>query len=46
LAGAGAIDPTKLFMWTSLSDSTITKAFVETQFAVEELGDIEEVTPP
>jgi hypothetical protein len=46
LVDAGAIDEMELFMRTSLSDSTITKAFVETQFAVEELGDIEEITPP
>ncbi len=46
LVDAGAIDEMELFMRTSLSDSTITKAFVETQCAVEELGDIEEVTPP
>jgi len=46
LVDAGSIDEMELFMRTSLSDSTITKAFVETQCAVEELGDIEEVTPP
>ena len=46
LVDAGAIDEMELFMRTSLSDSTITKAFVDTQCAVEELGDVEEITPP
>lgn len=31
LVGAGAMDEMELFMRTSLSDSTITKAFVETE---------------
>lgn len=46
LIGAGAIDEMELFMRTSLSDSTITKAFMETQYAVQELEDLEETTPP
>ena len=46
LVDAGAIDAIELFMRTSLSDSTIAKAFVEIQFGVEELGDVEEITPP
>ncbi|HTY26036.1 MAG TPA: hypothetical protein VMC85_23100 [Desulfomonilaceae bacterium] len=46
LVDAGAIDEMELFMRTSLSDSTITKAFVETQCAVEEMGDVEDTTPP
>ena len=37
LVDAGAIDEMELFMRTSLSDSTITKAFVDTQCAVEEM---------
>ena len=44
LADAGAIDEMELFMRTSLSDSTVTKAFVETQRAVQELDNLEEVT--
>ncbi len=46
LVDAGAIDEMELFMRTSLSDSTITKAFVETQCAVQELEDLGETTPP
>ena len=46
LVDAGSIDEMELFMRTSLSDSTITKAFVATQFSVEELGEMEEITPP
>ncbi len=38
LVDAGAIDEMELFMRTSLSDSTITRAFVDTQCAMEELG--------
>jgi hypothetical protein len=46
LVDAGAIDEMELFMRTSLSDSTITKAFVETQCSVQELDDLEETAPP
>jgi hypothetical protein len=46
LVDAGAIDEMELFMRTSLSDSTVTKAFVETQCPVEELGDVQEMTAP
>lgn len=46
LVDAGAIDEMELFMRTSLSDSTISKAFVETQCAVKELDDLDETTPP
>jgi hypothetical protein len=38
LVDAGAIDEMELFMRTSLSDSTITRAFVDTQCAMEEMG--------
>ena len=46
LVDAGVIDEMELFMRTSLSDSTITKAFVEAQCAVEKLDNLEEITPP
>jgi len=45
LVDAGVIDEMQLFMRTSLSDSTITKAFVETQCAVQELDNPKETTP-
>ncbi len=45
LVDHGALDEIELFI-RSLPDSTITKAFVETQYAVEELGDVEKITPP
>ncbi len=38
LVDAGAIDEMELFMRTSLSDSTVTRAFVDTQCAMEEMG--------
>ena len=44
LVDAGAIDEMELFMRTSLSDSTITRAFVDTQCAVEEMGLTKETT--
>ena len=44
LVDAGAIDEMELFMRTSLSDSIITKAFVDTQCAMEEMGYTEETT--
>ncbi|HTY26142.1 MAG TPA: hypothetical protein VMC85_23630 [Desulfomonilaceae bacterium] len=46
LVDAGAIDEMELFMRTSLSDSTVSKAFVETQSAVKELQNVREITPP
>ena len=46
LVDAGAIDEMEIFMRTSLSDSTITKAFVETQCAGQESDNLEEITPP
>jgi hypothetical protein len=46
LVDAGAIDEMEFFMRTSLSDSIITKAFVDTQCAVKELDNLEEVTSP
>ena len=45
LVDAGTIDEMELFMRTSLSDSTITKAFVDTQCAMEEMGYTEETRP-
>ena len=45
LVDSGAIDEMELFMRTSLSDSIITKAFVETQCAVQELDNLKEATP-
>ncbi|MGO9121457.1 MAG: hypothetical protein ACLQPD_28090 [Desulfomonilaceae bacterium] len=45
LVDVGAIDEMELFMRTSLSDSTISKAFVETQCAVQELDNLKETTP-
>jgi hypothetical protein len=45
LVDAGAIDELELFMRTSLSDSTVTKAFVEIQSSAQELNDLQEVTP-
>ena len=46
LVDAGAIDEMELFMKTSLSDSTITKDFVDTQCPVQEFHNLEKVTPP
>jgi hypothetical protein len=46
LVDAGAIDEMELFMRTSLSDSTITRAFVGTQCAIEEMGNLGGTTPP
>jgi hypothetical protein len=46
LVDVGAIDEMELFIRTSLTDSAVTKAFVEIQHSVEELDDLEEVTPP
>jgi hypothetical protein len=46
LVDAGAIDEMEIFMRTSLSDSIfLSKAFVETQRAVQELDYLEETTP-
>jgi hypothetical protein len=42
LVDAGAIDEMELFMRTSLSDSTMTKAFVDT---IKERDNLEETTP-
>jgi hypothetical protein len=42
LVDAGAIDEMELFMRTSLSDSTMTKAFVDT---IKERDNLEEITP-
>jgi Mor family transcriptional regulator len=39
LVEAGLIDEMELFMRTSLTDSTVTKAFVDTQLAMNELDD-------
>ena len=44
LVDAGAIDEMELFMRTSLSDSTMTRAFVDTQCAMEEMGHKAETT--
>ena len=46
LVGAGAIDEMELFMRTSLSDSTITKTFVETRRSVQALDRPEATTSP
>lgn len=45
LVDAGAIAEMELFMRTSISDSTVTKAFVESQRAIAEL-DAPGETPP
>jgi hypothetical protein len=44
LVDAGAIDEMELLMRTSLSDSTITKAFVDTQLAMEKMDLTPETT--
>jgi DNA-binding IclR family transcriptional regulator len=44
LVDAGAIDEMELFMRTSLSDSTISRAFVGAQCAMEEMGLTKETT--
>ena len=44
LVDSGAIDEMELFMRTSLSDSTISRAFVDTQCAMEEMGLTKETT--
>ena len=44
LVDAGAIDEMELFMRTSLSDSAISRAFVDTQCAMEEIGLKKETT--
>ncbi len=44
LVDAGHIDDMELFMRTSLSDSTITRAFLNTQCAMEETGLKKETT--
>ncbi len=44
LVDAGAIDEMELFMRTSLSDSTITRAFVDTQCPIEEMDLTKETT--
>jgi hypothetical protein len=46
LVDAGAIDEMELFMRTSLTDSLVSRAFVESRGAVRELADFDEVTPP
>ncbi len=46
LVDAGALEEMELFMRTSLSDSTMTKAFVDTRYPVKESGDVEEIVPP
>ena len=46
LVDVGVIDEMEVFMGTSLSDSTLTKAFVEAHRAVLELDDLEETTHP
>ncbi len=44
LVDAGAIDEMELFMRTSLSDSTVSRGFVDTQCAMEEMGLTKETT--
>jgi hypothetical protein len=44
LVDSGAIDEMEFFIRTSLSDSTITRAFVDTQCAMEEMGHKAETT--
>ena len=46
LVYAGALDEMEIFMRSSLSDSTVSKAFMEIQGAAKELGDLPEITPP
>jgi hypothetical protein len=45
LADAGAIDEMELFMRSSLSDTTVTKAFMDFQRPVKGLGALGETTP-
>ncbi len=44
LVDGGAIDEMELLMRTSLSDSTMTRAFADTRCAMEEMGSAEETT--
>jgi hypothetical protein len=46
LVDAGAIAEMELFMRSSISDSTVTKAFIESQRAISELDAPEEALPP
>ncbi len=46
LVDHGALDEMELFMRTSLSDNTLTDAFVVTQCAVQESDNLEEITRP
>ncbi len=45
LVYAGALDEMEIFLRSSLSDSTVSKAFMEIQGAAKELGDLPEITP-
>jgi len=44
LVYAGALDEMELFMRSSISDSAVTKAFMEIRCSVKELGDLPETT--
>ncbi len=46
LVDAGLIDEIELFMRSSLSDSAISKAFVETQGAVQAVDNSQEISTP
>lgn len=46
LVDAGMLDEMELYMRTSISDSVVTKAFVESQLAIKELDSPVDFTPP
>jgi hypothetical protein len=46
LVDAGMLDEMELYMRTSISDSVVTKAFVESQLAIKELDSPRDFTPP
>ncbi|AFM26332.1 hypothetical protein [Desulfomonile tiedjei] len=46
LVDAGMLDEMELYMRTSISDSVVTKAFVESQLAIKELDSPGFFTPP
>ncbi len=46
LVDAGMLDEMELYMRTSISDSVVTRAFVESQLAIKELDTPGFLTPP
>ncbi len=46
LVDAGAIDEMELYIRTSLTDSTVSRAFMDTQGAIPKMGDFGKITPP